>query len=339
MTGTELDSDLTPESLAVSAAKWGPADYSMWLRAGLDRWFHPSTTPGWRAVAFRPLILNPDRDPVAQLIDAIETVPGGRERLRDAVSESLAIWTGDSGHSGQVLDALLRLAQRLPAARHVPALRRLLFDGHLNDQPERELLALQVLETAMELVALTEGEMFLRELRRSAWQPSFAATWLEGMARANKIDWFEGLLELRGDLERLDPTGENLQPVLRRMANRSGRAGAVVERLRSLDEIDPWLERALFGGEYPAFRRTWERFVEIKNGPIPTIGIGNEIFPLYSDPDIRERNENLYRIVFRGRSEPALEEPMRMESRGTKRRHGRVPEEILAMWPTTVGMQ
>jgi hypothetical protein len=332
MTGVEQDLDPASESLAVSAAKWTPAEYGIWLRTGLDRWCHPLTTPGGRAVAFRPLILNPDRDPVAPLIDAMETVPGGREHLREVVSESLAIWTGDSGHSGQVLNALLRLARRLPAAHHVPALRRLLFDGHLNDQPGKDLLALQVLQTAMELVALPDGEAFLRELRlrRSVWQPSFAATWLEGMARANKIDWFEEMLELRGDFERLDPTGENFQRVLRRTADRASGAEAILKRLQNFDEIDPWLESALFGGEQPAFHLTRERFVDTKDSLIPAFGMGDEIIPLYGDdPDMRARNEKIYPLVSRRFDEPVLERSMHPASRASRGRRGRSNEQIL----------
>jgi hypothetical protein len=331
---TQVGQDTDPaDNLAASAAKWDVAGYGSWVRTGLDRWFHPRTTPGGRAVAFRPLILNPDRDPVAPLIDAVDTVPGGRERLRDAVSESLAVWTEDSSHSGPVLDALLRLAQRLPTLNLVFALRRLLQDGHLNDQPRKGLLALQLLDTAMELVALPEGTKFLGELRHYFWQPSFAASWLEGMAKANKIDWLEGLLELRGDLERTDPTGENVQPVIRRMADRAGGAGAVLKRLRSPGTMDPWLENVLFGGERPALNPTRERFADTKNQRIPALVIGGEIAPLEIlrinyGLDKSERPENLDEIVSRRLFAPVPEGSVGPASRSTGRRRGRSGEEI-----------
>lgn len=329
MSRAEDAPDPVPIGLAALAAKWSSAGYSTWFRIGLDSWFHPATTPGMRAVAFRPLVLNPDRDPVAPIVDAVEAVPGGREGLRDAVSEALAIWMGDSSHSGEMLEALLRFVQCLPSARSVPGLRRLMFEGHLANQPYKELLVLQVLETAMKLVALPEGEAFLHEIRQTAWQPSFAATWLEGMARAGKIDWFEGLRELRGDLELLDPTGESLRPVLRRMATRAERPAAVFEQLQSPDEIDDWLERILFDGDRPAIPVVKAAFVDTKNATIPAIAVGEEVFPLYGDPEKPTGLDQLYQIVTR-RLAAAEEPPTPARSRPRPKR-GEQHEEILSI--------
>lgn len=320
--------DLAPENFASSASQWDVAGYGRWLRAGLDAWFHPRTTLGGRAVAFQPLILNPDRDPVAPLIDAAEAVPAGLERLRDAGSEALATWTGNSGNAGGVLDALLRMAQRLPAASHVPGLRRLLFEGHLDAEPDRKLLALRALEAAAELTALNEGEALLQELRSSdRWQSNFAATWLEGMARARRIDWLEGMLELRKDLELIDPTGTELQPVFRRLARRAGRADQVRDRLQMLD-LDAWLQNALFGGQRPALSLIWTRD-DFKKLPIPAIAIGDEIALLYDEPRERERNRKFYAIMedasieitSRGRGQP----PFRSSRHG---RPGRTAEQL-----------
>lgn len=295
---------LVPTRLAVTAAKWTPAEYSNWFRTGLDTWFHPAATPGLRAVSFRPVILDPDIDPVAPVIDAIDAVPGGRERLRGAISEALAIWTDDSSHSGKVLEALLYFAQRLPSAPLIAGLRRLVFDSLLSDQPEKDLLALRVLETAMKLVALPEGEALLRDIREIAWQPSFAATWLEGMARAGKVDWFEGLRDLRDDFMQLDPSGKSLRPVMRRMTNRSEHPAQLVEQLRSLDEIDDWLENVLFDGDRPALSFRREEFVDTKRASIPAVVVGNTIVPL----DVRHAQiDPLYRLATR-RLE-AIEQP------------------------------
>jgi hypothetical protein len=288
MTDAERDVGLESESFAATAARWDVAKFGSWLRAGLDSWFHQRATAGRRAVAFRPLLLNPDRDPVAPIVDAVEAIPGALERLRDAGSEALATWTGESTHSGEVLDALLRLAQRLPVPAHVPALRRLLFDGHLNGQLHKDLLALQLLETAMELVALKEGEVLLRELCHAAcWQPSFAATWLEGMARANKIDWFEGLQEFRRDLEQVDPTGQELRPMLRRLVNRAGNAHEVAERFESFDLNDKWLVQALFEGERPPIKLSPGRDAYCKNARIIALSTGVDVAPLYDEPNRR----------------------------------------------------
>lgn len=299
MSGATDAPRLVPTRLAVTAARWSPAEYSDWFRTGLDTWFHPETTPGLRAVSFRPVILDPDIDLVAPVADAVETVPGGRERLRGAISEALAIWTDDSSHSGKVLEALLYFAQRLPSAPLVPGLRRLVFDGRLNNQSEKELLALRVLETAMKLVALPEGEALLRDIRELAWQPSFAATWLEGMARAGKVDWFEGLRDLRDDLEALDPTGESLRPVLRRMTNRTERPAALIEQLRSLDIIDDWLEKVLFDGDRPAMSFDKVDFADTKGAAIPAVTVGKTMVPLDGgrsriDPLLRIANRRLF---------------------------------------------
>jgi hypothetical protein len=255
----------TPEPAHASfesvAARWDTARFESWLRKGVDAWFHPRATPGQRAVAFQPLILDPDRDPVHQLVDAVERIPGSLEQLRDAGAEALATWTANAFHAGDGLAAYLRLAQRLPTPAHVPALRRLLFDGHLNDQPQRELLAIQALETALELVALHEGVLFLRELRYApAWRPSFAAIWLEGMARAGKIDWFQGLCDVLGDLKQIDPERRHMQTMLRRLVKQAGSARSVAEKFASLDIADEWLVQALFGGDRPPLRftRTWD---------------------------------------------------------------------------------
>src|SRR4051794_10630198 len=101
MTHTEQYADPGPESFPAVAANWDAAKFGSWVRAGLDSWFHPSATAGVRAVAFRPLTLNPDRDPVAQFVDSVEAIPGGLERLRDAAAEALATWTGYSAHAGE----------------------------------------------------------------------------------------------------------------------------------------------------------------------------------------------------------------------------------------------
>ena len=65
----EYDIGPEPESFAGAAARWDTARFGSWIRAVLDFWFHPRATAGLRAVAFRPLVLNPDRDPIVQLVD------------------------------------------------------------------------------------------------------------------------------------------------------------------------------------------------------------------------------------------------------------------------------
>jgi hypothetical protein len=329
----EYDIGPEPESFAGAAAHWDTAKFGSWIRAGLDSWFHPRATAGLRAVAFRPLVLNPDRDPIVQLVDSVEAIPGGLERVRDAAAEALATWTGYSANAGEVLDALLRLARRLPTAAHVPALRRLFFDGHLNDQPRKELLALQALETALEHVSLGDGERLLRDLRRAAcWRPYLAATWLEGMARAGKIDWFEGLRALRGDLEQVDPEGVDLRPMMRRMLTRAGDAYEVLQRLKSLNTLDLWLERALFGGERPALDFTWTRVLTDKNKPVLALRIGEDIVPLYDDPGERDSIDRFYEINSRRGLGPVKRErttPSRAPE--TRVRRGRTPEQLRKM--------
>jgi hypothetical protein len=276
-------------------------------------------------------MLNPDRDPIVQLVDSVEAIPGALERLRDAAAEALATWTGYAAHAGEVLDALLRLAKRLPSAANVPALRRLFFEGHLDGQPHNELLALQALETALEHVSLSEGERFLRGLRRAAcWRPYFAATWLEGMVRADKIDWLEGLRALRGDLEQVDPEGTDLRPMMRRMAKRAGDAYAVLQRLKALGTPDPWLKRTLFEGERPAVEFTWTRDSTDKNRPVLALVIGEDIAPLYDDPAERDSIDTLYKI--HSSLEPLKREgtePSR--ARGGRARRGRTAEQLRHM--------
>jgi len=72
------------ESFASAAPRWDAAKFGSWLRTGLDIWVHPLASRGQRAIAFRPLILDPDRDPLPGLVDAAQMIPGGLERLRDA---------------------------------------------------------------------------------------------------------------------------------------------------------------------------------------------------------------------------------------------------------------
>jgi hypothetical protein len=324
------DTEPELESFAGATAHWDAAKFGSWMRAGLDCWFHPSATAGLRTVAFRPLILNPDRDPVAQLIDSMEAIPGALERLRDAAAEALATWTGDAANAGEVLDALLRLGKRLPTAAHVPALRRLFFEGHLNDQPRKELLALEALETVLEHVSLSEGERLLRDLRRAeCWRPYLAATWLEGMVRADKIDWFEGLRALRGDLEQVDPRGDDLRPMLRRMVNRAGGAYAVFQSLKSLGTPDSWLEWTLFGGERPPVDLTEIRDPTDKNRPVLALRVGEDIAPLYDDPPERDAIGTFYQIYSRRGLEPPQREripPLRVAS--ARARRGRSPEQL-----------
>jgi hypothetical protein len=211
-------------------------------------------------------------------------VPGGLERLRDAVGEALAVWTAESTHSGEVLDALLRLAKRLPGPNHVAALRRLFFEGFLEEQPRNELLALQALESALALLGLNDGESLLHDLRSSpSWQPAFAATWLEGMTRAGKLDWYAGLRELKGDLSEVAPTGEELHPLLCRLLYREGDAAEVVKRFEGFDPNDEWMVKALFIGENPPIRLVARRDFFNKNAPILLLSIGEDL-QSYVDP-------------------------------------------------------
>jgi hypothetical protein len=322
MTKEKRDNVRGPPAFASAAAGWNVALYGRWLRAGLDCWFHPQTTPGQRAIAFRPLILDSERDPIAQVIDAVTAIPGGLERLRDAGSEALATWTGETTRSGDVLGALLRLSQRLPVASHIPALRRLLFGGHLNGQPRRHLLALQVLETALKLAVLDEGEALLRDLRRPEyWQPSYAATWLEGMARADKIHWFAGLLELRSDLQKIDPIGQGLQPVLRSMSSRGGGAEYIFTELcKSPDILDDWFESALFHGERPPLKLVERRDRLNKGLPALELVVGKDTTLLYGglDPNKQEIIGTLQRIHARlqaGKPPPPVDPPKEAETR------------------------
>lgn len=296
-----IDAARPPErssaGFAAVAARWDVTKFGSWLRAGLDSWFHSSVSRGERSVSFYPLILDPDIDPVAPLVDAVQNVPGGTERLRDASAEALAVWTPESVRSGKVLDAFLRLAKRLPAAADIQALRRLLCGTHLNTQPNKASLRLQALETTLKLIALDDGEQLMRDLRRPEhWDTSFAATWLEGMARAGKVHWLDGVLDLRNDLEAIDPAGHTLQPLLRRLARQQGDAERVLNRLLTI-ELDSWLQRALFSGARAPLLLA-ERPDRINKGlPVVTLVIGSDEEPIYLDAS--ERAGVLYEIYSR----------------------------------------
>jgi hypothetical protein len=322
MTKGERDTARQPPVFTSAAAQWSVAFYGRWLRTGLDSWFHSQTTAGRRAIAFRPLILDSERDPITQAVDAVTAIPGGLERLRDAGSEALATWTDESRHSGDVLGALLRLSLRLPVASHIPALRRLLCEGYLNGQPRKNMLAHLALESALNLVVLDEGAALLRDLRRPEyWQPSFAATWLEGMARADNIHWFAGLLELRGDLQKIDPSGQGLQPVLRRMSSRGGGAEYIFTELcKSPDILDDWFESALFHGERPPLKLVERRDRLNKGLPALELVVGKDTTLLYGglDPNQQEIIRALQHIHARlqaGKPPPPVDPPKEAEMR------------------------
>jgi hypothetical protein len=141
------------------------------------------------------------------------------------------------------------------------------------------------------------------------------------MARAGRIQWFAGMLELRDDLQEIDPSGLELQPVLRRMSNRGGGAEYIFNELcKSPDALDKWSEAALFHGERPPLKLVERRDRLNKGLPALELAVGIDTTLLYGglDPNKQEIIRALQRIHARlqaGKPPPPVDPPKEAEMR------------------------
>ena len=145
---------------------WGPHRIGSLVPSAHDAWWG-------RAVAFRPSDSKSRPGSGCSVDPCGDTLPGGRGKGVLPMRCPNCWWSGPQDFSHFWASA----GRVAPACRCSPqlkiwssALRRLLQDGHLNDQPRKGLLALQLLDTARNSWPCLKGK-FLGELRHYFWQP------------------------------------------------------------------------------------------------------------------------------------------------------------------------